>query len=118
MQGLVLLMISFQTDKYKSMLQGFAQSYSKSAFRKFYNHLNDIQDFIRSVCFRPVGSFLHIEFDYELLNLPDKETRPTAGVTGQQGMLTPPWYPIPTRTGLRVEFTLLAIWHFLLYLLD
>jgi hypothetical protein len=42
-----------------------------------------------------VKPFWHTDFDYELVRLPDLEIGLTAGVTGHQGMLTPPRHPIP-----------------------
>ena len=38
---------------------------------------------------------INIAFDYGLLRLPDLDYWFTAGVTGQQGMLTPPWHVFP-----------------------
>ena len=40
--------------------------------------------------------FLYNNFDYGMLCLPELDYWLTAGVTGQQGMLTPPWQLIPT----------------------
>ena len=61
------------------MLQGYNESRLKSSFRKFYGRYNDL------VCdYKLSLSHMLLCFDYGL----------TAGVTGQQRMLTPPWHLI------------------------
>ena len=49
--------------------------------------------------------FIH-RFDYGLLHLPDHNNRLTAGVSGRQGMLTPPRHLIPHLVcpGVRISF--------------
>jgi hypothetical protein len=77
----------------------------QAAFRKFFgrycNNLSyfPIQPFVGPHvvwCFISiVNGFWHTDLDYGSYLLPNLEIGLTAGVTGRQGMLTPPWHLIP-----------------------
>jgi hypothetical protein len=50
------------------------------------------------VSYQSLSCYWHINLDYGTYRLSNLEMLPTAGVTGQQGMLTPPWQlilPLP-----------------------
>jgi hypothetical protein len=84
------------------MLEGFLQSWLKSAFCKLYSRYYDLvlQNTTSIcvqyclVCFNNI-LFWHTDFEYGITHLPDLEIRLTISVTNQQGMLTPPRHLIP-----------------------
>jgi hypothetical protein len=86
----------------KLMLQGYDESRLKSPFCKFYGRYNDLVCNYKyhwlicwMICFI---LFVRLLFPYwrwqRVIPYTFFRLRRTAGVTGQQKMLTPPWHPI------------------------
>jgi hypothetical protein len=89
------------------MLQGFLQSRLMSAFCKFYSHYNDLiqicklslshmlSDIFYTNSQTVLGTLTLTDSGYLLIY--DQGTGLMVGVTGRQGMLTPPRHLIPLR---------------------
>ena len=84
------------------MSQGFQLSRLQAAFRKFYGLYNDLicsynlslGHMLSDVSYQSLSRPWHTDLDYGSYRLSNLEIGLTAGVTGQQGMLTPPWHLI------------------------
>jgi hypothetical protein len=87
----------------KLMSQGFQLSRLQAAFRKFYDRYNDLicpynlslGHMQSDVSHQSLSHSRHTDLDYASYRLPNLEIGLTVGVTGRQGMLTPPRHLIP-----------------------
>jgi hypothetical protein len=88
----------------KLMSQGFQLSRLEAVFRKFYGSYNDLicpynlslGHMLSDVSYQSLSRSWHSDLDYSYSSyrLSNLEIGLTAGVTGQQGMLTPPCHLI------------------------
>jgi hypothetical protein len=86
------------------MSHGFLQSRLQATFRKFYGCYNDLVcqynlclgQMLWYVSYQSLSHFWYTDLDYGSNRLPELELGFTAGVTGRQGILTPPRHLIPS----------------------
>jgi hypothetical protein len=107
MKGFVLHTISFNsrqaTDKQVWAID-ILQPRLQGIFCKFYGRYNAVvcqysfplgQTLTDVLKYQLLSPSLHADFDFGLFHLPNLEMGLTAGVSGWQRMVTPPWHLIP-----------------------